>query len=436
MTPHAEASLTINTQTTTDQDTNQPSLKRKLSIDHPQRPNPTQTNRVVLATDHESRPVRLEPPKRQTIQSTQPRWHSQSYMVFLALRQHPERSLPRTDLIRAALALDKKISEERHLPRVFRGKTPMNSASAILTYNSDRYFVPFKPEGSRSTHFRLAYEPGNFSKAVQEYRKWEKKLAEHDWPYCFGEVKPSVLAAKREQAQKATTPPLSSSNTSNSPSSLSSSFSSNPTEFDAFIADRTAPSLSPPQTPDLTKPDSADQPPNIMSEITIPDTQLADSWSLDELDLTNVPVSWHDILKVDESKIPGAGKGLFATRRLPTNTPIGFYFGVPMTEDEFDSLKDNVGRASEYSIMYRKTVLDATDENGHPYDNPDGPMYCPFHYMNETDEAQANISFLEGAVVNQVICWTKRVIEQDEELFVWYGRDVNRHWTEKGSSIE
>ncbi|KAI7871564.1 hypothetical protein BDF14DRAFT_1762343 [Spinellus fusiger] len=183
--------------------------KRKLSIDEIHQPSSVHTQRVVLATDHASRPVRLEHTVRPSARSVQPRWHSQSYMVFLALRQHPERSLPRTDLIRAALALDKKISEERQLPRVFRGKTPMNSASAILTYNSDRYFVPFKPDGSRSTHFRLAYEPGNFAKAVQEYRRWEKKLAEHDWPYCFGVVKASVLEARQEALKYTTVGPVS-----------------------------------------------------------------------------------------------------------------------------------------------------------------------------------------------------------------------------------
>jgi hypothetical protein len=43
-------------------------------------------------------------------------------MLFLALRQHPDRCLPRTELIKAALAMDKKISDELNLPKVFRGK--------------------------------------------------------------------------------------------------------------------------------------------------------------------------------------------------------------------------------------------------------------------------------------------------------------------------
>lgn len=51
-----------------------------------------------------------------------PRWHNQSYMLFVSLRQHSEKTMSRTDLIKKALDFDKKISQERNLPRVFRGK--------------------------------------------------------------------------------------------------------------------------------------------------------------------------------------------------------------------------------------------------------------------------------------------------------------------------
>jgi hypothetical protein len=50
-----------------------------------------------------------------------PRWHTQSYLLFLALRQHPERSLPRGQLIRDALALDRKFSKELGLPKLYTG---------------------------------------------------------------------------------------------------------------------------------------------------------------------------------------------------------------------------------------------------------------------------------------------------------------------------
>jgi hypothetical protein len=52
----------------------------------------------------------------------QPRWHNQAYMLFLALRQHSEKTMARTDLIKSALAIDTRISEERLVPKVFKGK--------------------------------------------------------------------------------------------------------------------------------------------------------------------------------------------------------------------------------------------------------------------------------------------------------------------------
>ncbi|OMJ09853.1 hypothetical protein AYI70_g10684 [Smittium culicis] len=140
-----------------------------------------------------------------------------------------------------------------------------------------------------------------------------------------------------------------------------------------------------------------------------------------------VPTKLSDIVQVRKSTVPNSGDGLFATRFLPKGVPIGFYFGVPMTEDEFDSLKDRVGISSRYSIMYLKTVLDATDDNGYPYRDENGPIFCPFHFMNEDRENNNfNIVFDEGSVVNQVICYTIRDIQEGEELFVHYGFEVDR----------
>ncbi|CAJ0752251.1 2569_t:CDS:2, partial [Entrophospora sp. SA101] len=145
------------------------------------------------------------------------------------------------------------------------------------------------------------------------------------------------------------------------------------------------------------------------------------------LDLTNVPKSLSDVVEVKESTILNAGNGLFAKRNLPTSTPLGFYFGIPMSEDEFDQHKDEVGRSSHYSMRYKKTILDATDDNGEPFTNPQGKIFCPFHFMNE--DPFGNMVFIEGSTVNQVICLTKREIKKGEELFVYYGGEVDReHW--------
>ncbi|KAI9270049.1 hypothetical protein EDC94DRAFT_597942 [Helicostylum pulchrum] len=343
----------------------------------------------------------MEPLKRKRKTPIQPRWYNQAYLLFLALRQHSQDSLPRTELIEAAIELDKKIGVELQLPRVFRGKTPKNSASATLTNNSDRYFVAYKPEGSKSTHFKLAYTPGNVDDAVTEYQNWFKKLIDHDWPFCFG-VPKSIDESHYH-----------------TPVSHVDELESMDKELvDLKLIDEETNKLkaytepSPPTTTKQKEPEPL---------IT-----------LDQLDLTNIPQSWHDIVQVKPSLIPFGGNGLFAKRKLPYNTPIGFYFGVPMTEDEFDSLKDRVGRSSEYSIMYRRTVLDATDDQGQPVTDPTNPRYCPFHFMNETSSQKAaSIAFVEGAVVNQIICWTKKEIEKDEELLVWYGKDVHRYWTKE-----
>ncbi|KAJ1966125.1 hypothetical protein GGI12_000274 [Dipsacomyces acuminosporus] len=290
-----------------------------------------------------------------------PRWYNQMYVMFLALRQSPGYTASRSELVRKAVELDKKISQERNLPRAFTGKTPQNSASALLTNNFDRYFVQFRPEGAKCYHFKLAYKPGDLESALAAYNEWMDILINKDWPICFGPE------PKDEGESPQTAAPASTAATTST------------------SADTTA---------------------------------------------TDVPKSWRDIVTVQKSRIPNAGNGLFAVHDLPAGTPLGFYFGVPMTEDEFDSLKDNVGVASHYSIMYRKTVLDATDENGAPYSDPNGRVYCPFHFMNEdTDEKNCNIAFLEGAAVNQVICLASRNIKVGEELLVFYGDEVDRsHW--------
>ncbi|CAO3698140.1 unnamed protein product [Rhizopus stolonifer] len=363
-----------------------------------------------------------------------------------------------------------------NLPLVFRGKTPSNSASASLTTNHDRYFVPFRPEGSRSTWFKLAYEPNNEEKAVEEYQKWLTKLADHDWPFCFG-------VPKKKPEDEYQTPPASEADCDRleprkeasqepvqtlSPESISTEKGEDKSldtdkiteekdkdqeeeklkvpeeEKSPRTEDKDTSVNLPAENEDKTLEDLSEESKDLTTEIKKDEgssttkqnknSLLSDEtpiYTLDDLDLTDIPKCLDDIVYSAPSRIPGAGSGLFAKRKLPYNTPIGFYFGVPMTEDEFDSLKDRVGRASEYSIMYRRTVLDATDKEGEPVTDKLNPRYCPFHFMNEIDEQQTNVLFVEGIVVNQVICWTKREIEADEELLAWYGKDVNRHWDSK-----
>ncbi|KAF9901522.1 hypothetical protein EC991_006059 [Linnemannia zychae] len=450
--------------------------------------------------------TRHNAPKRSNVK---PRWHTQPYMMFLALRAMPNRTAARQELISAAVALDRKFSAEKGLPKVFTGKTPMNSASACLTNNGDKYFIPFKPEGSRSTHFRLAYQPGDFNTAVKEYDSWMEKLIKHDWPLCFGvpkdgavpidilELQERARLVAQEQStasavetadQAASTteavlerlvqvdiPSVDGTSTGSrkrSPEPLPQDLAEDSrnakkikSELDSDVVPDTAmesavhradqdqdskvvdkldqlelratPSL--PSTPASTTGQDSETTPSTPTAIvtkTAPsggqsskaDSQRVDEYRLEDLDLSSVPTSLNDVVRVDVSTIPNSGNGLFAKIDLPASTPLGFYFGVPMTENEFDSLKDGVGVASHYSIMYRRTVLDATDEKGMPYSDPNGRLYCPFHFMNE--DPNGNISFITGSVVNQVICTTNRDVKAGEELFVFYGKEVDRFWAQ------
>lgn len=332
-----------------------------------------------------------------------------------------------------------------------------------MTNNSDRYFIAFKPEGSKSTHFKLAYTPGNVQGAVKEYNSWCTKLVDHDWPFCFGVPKPvephyhtpvshaddsdtidtmdkdlvqlkledttqdvvdikpvdaDTHHARRELTVQVYIERMDKANDSTRTNTETLHIETVDTVKTEMISTDTIDTETDTSTP-TSKPKKQPIPPEPFI-------------TLDQLDLSNIPQSWHDIVEVAPSLIPFGGNGLFAKRKLPYNTPIGFYFGVPMTEDEFDSLKDRVGRSSEYSIMYRRTVLDATDDEGQPITDESNPRFCPFHYMNETSSQKtASVAFVEGAIVNQIICWTKKDIEKGEELLVWYGKDVHRYWTEE-----
>ncbi|KAF8926286.1 hypothetical protein BGZ58_011315 [Dissophora ornata] len=504
----------------------------------------------TLSTSSNGTYTRHNAPKRSNVK---PRWHTQPYMMFLALRSMPNHTAARQELINAAVALDRKFSAEKGLPRVFTGKTPMNSASACLTNNGDKYFIPFKPEGSKSTHFHLAYAPGDFDTAVKEYDGWMEKLIKHDWPLCFGVPKEGALPIhvleRREEARKvleqdtpgardaqsATTTITSNTNTeSTSTATTGNSTSSTGLVIDSLDADKStvdreysadsrkrSPGLldaelngdarsnkkikaeqdsgeisglnkdtasqgqddlrddlqdqdskvadklermelkstssaasSLPTTPATTlfqEPESistinANAIPatlaasssttskSVKASTPQPNSEKVDEYRLEDLDLSSVPTSLADVVRVGLSSIPNSGNGLFAKVDLPASTPLGFYFGVPMTENEFDSLKDGLGVASHYSIMYRRTVLDATDENGMPYSDPNGRLYCPFHFMNE--DPSGNITFITGSVVNQVICQTNRDVKAGEELFVFYGKEVDRFWEKEVSNSD
>ncbi|KAG0290902.1 hypothetical protein BGZ96_005660 [Linnemannia gamsii] len=455
--------------------------------------------------------------------------------MFLALRAMPNRTAARQELIHAAVELDKRFSAEKGLPRVFTGKTPMNSASACLTNNGDKYFIPFKPEGSRSTHFRLAHQPCDFDTAVMDYYGWMEELVRHDWPLCFGVPKKqgdgavtgsgdamatatvaevgsgsgsgrpdfaradSLESRKRgpdsgELADEDLLMQLASGNSSvgggggvtkkikataaedddkveeaesgptssftldeissldyrhfknhNSSGSSSKATTMGVRRLDMDAAGRLDEPNSCPPTPATATALALERGLKLDDSPVISSTKMVKKRQLEDLDLSRVPTSLAEVVEVKASTLPNAGKGLFAKIDIPAGTPLGFYFGMPMSENEFDSLKEGVGSASQYSILYRRTVLDATDEQGLPFklDNTTLPweqqqqvavngqlegreLLCPFYLLNE--DQNGNVSLITGSVVNQVICTTNRAVNAGDELVVFFARESERHW--------
>jgi hypothetical protein len=410
----------------------------------------------------------------------------------------------------------------------------MNSASACLTNNGDKYFIPFKPEGSRSTHFRLAHQPCDFDTAVADYYGWMEELIRHDWPLCFGVPKnqgngtitvPSdatatatvaevgsdrgsgrpdfaradslesrkrgpdsgdladgdllmrlasgnssvggggaskkIKAAAAEEgddAEVAESEPSSSFTLDeissldylhfkniNSRGSSSKATTMGVQRLDLVAAGRLDEPNSCPPTPATATALALEKGLKLDDSPVISSTKMVTKRQLEDLDLSRVPRSLAEIVEIKPSTLPNAGKGLFAKIDIPAGTPLGFYFGMPMSENEFDSLKEGVGSASQYAIMYRRTVLDATDEQGLPFklDNTTLPweqqqqvvvegqvegheLLCPFYLLNEDQDG--NVSLITGSVVNQVICTTNRTVNAGDELVVFFARESERHW--------
>lgn len=126
---------------------------------------------------------RLREKKCYSRKRERPRWYNQTFLMFLALRE-AKKPLPRGELIQRTLDLDEKYSREMGLPKCFHGKTPVNTASMILTVNRDKLFISEKPPGSRSLIFKLAFEPCNLDKAIEYYNNWMKEL-KGDWWWTF-----------------------------------------------------------------------------------------------------------------------------------------------------------------------------------------------------------------------------------------------------------
>ncbi|KAI8825609.1 uncharacterized protein EV422DRAFT_583031 [Fimicolochytrium jonesii] len=374
-----------------------------------------------------------------------PRWYNQTYILFLALKELGNGPVPRGQLIPKALELDKRIAEEKGLPPLFGGKTPQNTASGILTENRDKMFISFIPDGKRHVHFKLAFEPGNVETSLALYKKWLDDLITVHWPYLFSKRRAEYDARRKAELRVAKMGPRTGGGggeASPQPADAGSNgVAKRPLEEDKENTStpkpvskkaRTETSSSPNDTPvhghaiPIISDDA--QPTTGTTGAATDDRKTFEDWypGFEFAEDDCIPTSLHDILDVRVSTIPNAGRGAFAKRFIPARTEIGFYFGVPRTEDEFDMLKGHLPLPNHYAHRYRLTVIDATNDAGIPYGD-DPAYFCPFHYVNE-DPARANLAYDRGAEVNQIVCVATRDVQEGEELFGDYGTEIERFW--------
>jgi prepilin-type processing-associated H-X9-DG protein len=372
------------------------------------------------------------PTKKRIKRPDKPRWWNQTYVIFLVLRRE-NRLMSRAELIPKVLELDKEIAAKKGLPTLFHGKTPQNTVSGRLTENNEKYFVRIVPEGTKRQFFKVSFQPGDFDSAYENYKDWTRKLIELDWPYFFGdrtaESKPVTFEKPLEASIVVDKP----EEDVDSLSRTLEGFMDQESEIHSDIVDGSLGTVEATGSQiidtdkDESKPSEAIETTNDMLE---PQSEPLDPVPTDKPTKEyHIPKSLDEVLQVKESLIPNAGKGVFAKMDIPKHTYLGFYFGVPVDEDEFDSLKDGVGVASEYAHRYNHTVLDATNEQGILYDQVVDGLECPFYYINESKKV--NIAFVDGNVVNQIICMSTKAIKAGEELYVHYGPEIPRPWLQE-----
>jgi hypothetical protein len=171
------------------QQTEQESIIIKGQLNAIEHPISAQLNDLKRRTRRISNPIQKNTKKSKL---DRPRWWNQTYIIYLVLRRYKE-PISRRELIPQVLELEEQLAKEKQLPRLFTGKTPQNTVSGRLTENNSKYYIKTVQNGKQ--FFQLAFQPGNFQAALDQYKKWTKDLIECDWPLFFGD--PELYSRKK-----------------------------------------------------------------------------------------------------------------------------------------------------------------------------------------------------------------------------------------------
>jgi SET domain-containing protein len=141
-----------------------------------------------------------------------------------------------------------------------------------------------------------------------------------------------------------------------------------------------------------------------------------------------------DSVKIADSKIPGAGKGIIATKRIPANTDLGEYIGqwVPITSIDVDNYDFKYAWAiSDYRGNKRPAGVKLKDDSVIGYIDAKDATKSSYHrYINHpmTDE-EANVHGKQ--IKNKLYYYTIKDIEPGDELYINYGSEYGNQLREK-----
>lgn len=143
-----------------------------------------------------------------------------------------------------------------------------------------------------------------------------------------------------------------------------------------------------------------------------------------------------DLLVVETSHVPGAGRGVFARQTIPAKTVLGEYPGRPRKDIEMAAKCMLAPMARQYCFLSSTVLLDPTDETGLPSTRPSPGLWWPFEVdvtLSLVNEPPKDASLGTNVCVEDdpkdpdgLLFVADREIMAGEELFIDYGRDYDR----------
>lgn len=145
-------------------------------------------------------------------------------------------------------------------------------------------------------------------------------------------------------------------------------------------------------------------------------------------------------IRVDQSNVPNAGRGVFATAAIGSGEPLGAYPGRYLSRDAFAAKKRSAPCFEAYCFGLEVGNLDPTDENGKlleplprlqwrlPFKRRIGSVPTTLALINEPPPSGSDVNVVawRSERGRSLVLLAGRDIEAGEELYLDYGAEYDR----------